>query len=128
MLIIQGIAAFFTFVATFLFVYWIPFSILMSDRLSDWLPLIGSLSCAALAAMFVWRSLAAADRGFVASVAVGAALVGTVGFIGGFFGPMLFAPGANQGPLLGLFITGPGGFLLGAIGGAGYRLMTHARE
>lgn len=29
-------------------------------------------------------------------------------------------PDANQGPLLGLFITGPGGFVLGAIGGAIY--------
>jgi hypothetical protein len=30
---------------------------------------------------------------------------------------MLFAPGANQGPLLGIFITGPAGVLIGAIGG-----------
>lgn len=30
---------------------------------------------------------------------------------------MIFAPGANQGPLLGHFITGPLGIGLGAIGG-----------
>jgi hypothetical protein len=33
---------------------------------------------------------------------------------------MLFAPDANQGPLLGIFITGPLGAVLGAIGGFVY--------
>lgn len=39
--------------------------------------------------------------------------VGGIGFAAGFFGPMILAPGANQGPMLGIFITGPVGFLLG---------------
>lgn len=38
---------------------------------------------------------------------------GFVGFIAGFLGPLIFAPEANQGPLLGIFFTGP----LGAVGG-----------
>jgi len=42
-----------------------------------------------------------------------ALLVGGIGFAAGLFGPMVFAPGANQGPLLGIFITGPLGFLVG---------------
>ena len=37
-----------------------------------------------------------------------------IGFAGGFFGPMILAPEANQGPMLGIFITGPLGFLTGA--------------
>jgi hypothetical protein len=32
--------------------------------------------------------------------------------------PMIFMPGANQGPLLEILITGLGGITLGAIGGA----------
>ena len=36
-----------------------------------------------------------------------------VGFIPGFFGPIVFAPGANQGPLLGIFVTGPIGAMVG---------------
>ncbi len=40
-------------------------------------------------------------------------VVGFAGFVLGFFGPMVLAPGANQGPLLGIFITGPLGFLAG---------------
>lgn len=50
--------------------------------------------------------------------AVGAVLVGGIGFAIGFFGPMLFMPDANQGPLIGIFFTGPLGFMIGAIGGA----------
>lgn len=46
-----------------------------------------------------------------------AAIFGFVGFTGGFFGPMIFRPGANQGPMLGIFITGPLGVLVGALFG-----------
>ncbi len=38
-----------------------------------------------------------------------------VGFGAGFLGPLIFNPGANQGPLLGIFITGPAGLFLGLI-------------
>ncbi len=44
-----------------------------------------------------------------------AMLLGVMGFIGGYFGPLIFAPEANQGPLLGIFITGPLGFTLGGV-------------
>jgi hypothetical protein len=44
-----------------------------------------------------------------------ATVLGIVGFVCGFFGPIVLAPGANQGPMIGIFITGPGGALLGAI-------------
>ncbi len=47
-----------------------------------------------------------------------ALVLGLVGFVCGFIGPMVFSPDANQGPMLGIFITGPGGALLGAILGA----------
>ena len=53
-----------------------------------------------------------------AAAFLGGVLVGGIGFIGGFFGPILLDPGANQGPLLGIF-TGPLGFVAGAIGGVG---------
>jgi hypothetical protein len=42
-----------------------------------------------------------------------ALVVGGVAFSAGFFGPMLLDPSAAQGPLLGLFITGPVGLLGG---------------
>lgn len=42
-------------------------------------------------------------------------IVGAVGFAAGFFGPIIFNPEANQGPLLGIFITGPAGAFLGVL-------------
>ena len=48
-----------------------------------------------------------------------AVIVGGIGFLLGFIGPMVLTPGANQGPMLGIFITGPIGFLVGFIWGVG---------
>lgn len=42
-----------------------------------------------------------------------ACFIGFLGFLAGFIGPVILTPGANQGPLLGIFITGPLGFVLG---------------
>jgi len=49
---------------------------------------------------------------------LGGLILGAVGFSLGFFGPLIFTPEANQGPLLGIFITGPLGAVVGAIAGA----------
>lgn len=57
------------------------------------------------------------DHAWAPPVLLWALVLGGIGFVCGFFGPMALAPDANQGPMLGLFITGPGGFVLGlAIG------------
>ncbi len=52
------------------------------------------------------------------AVGLGAAVLGSMGFAAGFFGPMALNPEANQGPMAGIFITGPGGAVLGALVGA----------
>jgi hypothetical protein len=51
----------------------------------------------------------------IRSVLLGAVVLGAIDFSAGFFGPIIFMPVANQGPLLGLFITGPLGFVLGGM-------------
>lgn len=53
-----------------------------------------------------------------------ALILGGIGFIGGFVGPMIVAPDANQGPMLGIFITGPLGFLAGVVYGIVRAVMT----
>jgi hypothetical protein len=45
-------------------------------------------------------------------------IVGVVGFLIGFVGPILFSPNSPQGPLLGVLITGPFGAVAGAAIGA----------
>lgn len=76
------------------------------------------LACAALVTVPVWRASANPAPGLGRSMLKGAGLLGGIGFIGGYVGPMILAPEANQGPLLGIFVTGPGGVVFGAIAGA----------
>lgn len=65
-----------------------------------------------------WRGAPALGEGwqmvYVTTMLRYALTLGVIGFAAGFFGPMLLAPDANQGPLLGIFITGPLGVTLGA--------------
>lgn len=58
----------------------------------------------------------------------GACLLGSVGFAAGFFGPIALNPEANQGPLMGIFITGPGGALVGALLGAALKAFGATRR
>jgi hypothetical protein len=110
-----------------IFILWVPFSLMLSPGRLEWIRTLGSLACAILAARYTWRQTASISLGLVNCVVLGAILVGGAGFSAGFFGPMIFDPGANQGPLLGIFITGPLGFLAGAVAGAVYWLVRHKR-
>ena len=109
-----------TSLATYYFVYWLPCSLILPAERPEWIPWLGSLACAVAAGRYVWKRSASAPSGLVTCVVTGALVTGAIGFSAGFFGPLVFAPGANQGPLLGIFITGPLGFLFGAAGGAIY--------
>jgi hypothetical protein len=108
-------------VATFYFVFWVPFSLLSFLPGHLLIAFAGSLAAAVWAGRYMWRRTE--DGGGVLTMTLGGAMiVGTIGFVGGFFGPMIWAPDANQGPLLGLFYTGPLGFVLGGAGGFVYGL------
>lgn len=48
--------------------------------------------------------------------------LGLTGFLSGFVGPMILDPDANQGPLVGILITGPGGVLAGLVLGVLFAL------
>ena len=109
-------------VATFYFVFWLPFSLILPAGRFTWIRILGSLLCALLVARYIWGHSTSTPRGLFSSVVRGALVTGVLGFAAGFFGPIIFAPSANQGPLLGIFITGPLGVLLGAVGGGIYWL------
>lgn len=61
--------------------------------------------------------------------AIAAVVVGAVGFLGGFFGPIELNPGSDQGPLFGLCMSGPLAVIAGAFFGqfADRRRWTHAQ-
>ena len=54
--------------------------------------------------------------------------MGSIGFIGGFLGPIILRPESPQGPLLGIFFTGPIGFVVGLVGGIVYGLKMEKRQ
>jgi hypothetical protein len=114
------IAALATF-AAFWYIYWIPLEITLeiAHGRFHWMWIIrilGSMAAAAVVAQYTWRHKSLAPQGLVSCIILGAAVMGGVGFSAGWFGPMIFDPG-SQGPVLAI-ITGPFGFLVGAIGGA----------
>ena len=131
--------------ATYYFVYWLPFLLIPSrDQLAVLRPVV-SLTFAAAACWYAWKPFASrlaevpiasgASSGdargvglpdLVLCVVIGAIVSGMVGFSLGFFGPMIFVHEANQGPLLGILFTGPLGVLLGAMGGVVYWLRRRA--
>jgi hypothetical protein len=102
--------------ATFYIMQLVVFSLIPHESM-PWLPFVGSAGSAALVATYVWRQTASIPRGFATWVGLGALIGGGIGFSAGFFGPMALRSFANQGPLLGLLITGPLGFLVGGLGG-----------
>ena len=65
----------------------------------------------------VWKATDGETKGVLATSLTWAGASAPWDFSGGFFGPMIFTPDANQGPLLGLLITGPLGCVVGAVGG-----------
>ena len=96
--------------AAFIIGYWLPGAFLPTGL--EWLAGAGM---ALLAGGAVWAG-SGSRRPWLRGAVRGAAWGGIIGFAGGFFGPMLLG-GGNQGPMLGLFITGPGGVVLGALCG-----------
>ncbi len=72
---------------------------------------------AAMCWWFVLRGHLAESRAVMGAGCLSGLIVGGVAFLAGFIGPILLAPDANQGPLLGIFFTGPLGFVVGTAGG-----------
>ncbi len=114
--------------ATFYSVGWIAaaiLSIVLPGVASASIAFLGAGAVAVLVARWVLRSpprvtqspAGAGIRSPLASSAMGAVVLGGLGFCAGFFGPMILSPESNQGPLLGIFITGPVGVVVGAVWG-----------
>jgi len=83
-------------------IFWVP--------CTSWLATMGLLCwCSALA-----RDRMESRARIRSSWRVGF-LVGGVGLMVGFLGPLILTPTASLGPLLGILLTGPLGFVLGAL-------------
>jgi hypothetical protein len=114
---LKGICTFLVAVAAFYATLWLVGGLLLPAGTPIGPRLLLSVAVAILAGRWFWTSAGFSEEGPARAIVNGALLVGAIGFCAGFFGPLILAPEANQGPLLGLLITGPLGFLAGGIGG-----------
>jgi len=80
---------------------------------------------AILCGWFALSSHRPASRRHIRVTMRGGFIGGGIAFVAGFIGPVIFQPEANQGPLLGIFVTGPLGFVLGAMIGWFYGRFRH---
>lgn len=118
-----AVRIFITFIVVltvYFFVFWVPFSLIPPDYKISFLPNIVALVIAILAGFFVWKKTKKVHHGLATSILLGGIILGAIGFIAGFVGPLIFTPENNLGPLLGIIYTGPIGFIVGLIIGGLY--------
>ncbi|SRR5258705_1276698 len=103
---------------------------LMRGGFDPLLAVIGActLLFVALCGWFALRGHRPASRARMKLALLSGLVVGAAAFAIGFFGPLVWAPDANQGPLLGIFVTGPIGFVIGTAFGWLYGRMRVPRE
>jgi hypothetical protein len=75
----------------------------------------------------IWMILVYFSARTISKILRIALITGVLSFLLGFIGPMILSPGANQGPLLGMFITGPLGFIAGLVAGIVYWVVKKQR-
>lgn len=134
------VAALFAATAVKFFTFWVLLASFSSgdwkaDLHGNWRDHILTASvlswvCAVFAGWSTWQvaRVILGPEGVFLCALFGALLVGAIGFAGGFFGTAFLMPHSNQGPLLGIFLTGPVGCLLGAVGGGLYGLARRKHE
>ncbi len=121
--LLRIILTLFSVIASYFFIFWVPFSIIPGARNIPAIPVVVSLLIAISIGVFLWKKTGTISNDLSKYIIMGGIIIGSIGFILGFFGPIIFSPSSNQGPLLGIFITGPIGFLIGLVGGGIYWLV-----
>jgi hypothetical protein len=101
---------------------WLTLRNLRLDQLNSWSFWLPLTVCLFTMGLLCWWTVLAGQQEknrarIRASWRAGWAL-GAIGLVVGFLGPLVMTPSANLGPLLGILMTGPGGFVLGAVGSA----------
>ena len=84
-------------------IFWVPVTLLL-------------VTLSALCWWFAVRGHHPESRAAIRASWRGGWVVGGVSLAVGFVGPLVIWPGATLGPLLGILLTGPVGFALGALG------------
>lgn len=116
-IVLRAILSTVVFAAVHFFSYWMVFlQFIPEDAPQLAWPM--SLVTGCVAATFAWCSMDWKEPGLGSAISSGSLIAGSIGLVAGYFGPLFLSPATDQGPLLGLILTGPVGFLAGgAFGG-----------
>lgn len=106
-----------SFLMFFIVLFFIGTVLTIATELPDWASICFALFGALLVGWYTWKVVSGEKMNTGVSMLYGALMLGGLSFIIGFLGPMLLSKDTGLGPLAGVFITGPLGVLLGAIGG-----------
>ena len=117
---IRIILTFISLIATYYFIFWVPFSLIPGAHNIPAIPILISFLAALSVAILVWKKTTKLSNSLSNYVVMGGIILGSIGFLLGFIGPIIFTPSSNQGPLLGIFVTGPISFIVGLLGGGIY--------
>jgi uncharacterized membrane protein YdcZ (DUF606 family) len=118
--LIRIILTFISFLASYYFTFWVPFSLIPNAHNIPAIPIIISFLVGLSVAILIWKKTKKMSNSLPKYVFLGGIIVGSIGFLLGFIGPIILRPNSNQGPLLGIFVTGPISFLVGLLGGGIY--------
>src|SRR5205823_8268414 len=113
-------------VAVFYFTFWIAGASLTAISRQSAIAISGAAVVAVAATAGAWKVMVS-SQGVSHTVLTPALVGGALGFLAGFVGPMLLTPNSAQGPLLGIFITGPFGVLVGVLVGTAQEVRAPAR-
>jgi hypothetical protein len=101
------ILSLFVFVASYLFCTLAISSLLPQIRENRLLAISISLLIAIAISVLAWKKMSINAARLEIYMLVWGIIIGSIGLIVGFLGPMFFHWGGNQGPLLGILYTGP---------------------
>lgn len=88
--------------------FWVPITLLL-------------ITLTALCWWFALRGNRPVSQSAIRASWLGGLLVGALSFALGFIGPLIVWPDNNLGPVLGILITGPLGFVAGVLGALSFR-------
>ncbi len=103
--------------AFFVVLFFIVTILTIATEFPDWICAAVALFGAVLVGWYTWKLVAGEKMGVGISALCGALMLGGLGFIIGFLGPMVLMQDTHQGPMIGIFIMAPFGAIVGAAGG-----------
>ncbi|MDH7445857.1 hypothetical protein [Aquimarina sp. 2201CG14-23] len=119
-ILLRTCLAIFVFITIYLFTYVVMTYITPETLITLIVSQSISILLAILSMMLVYKKTIHISNDLATHIVVGGFIVGPIVFFLDYFVPVIITPTSHQGPLIGVFIAGPIGFVVGLISGLIY--------